>query len=92
MKYTIFLSQKAEEQLDFFTKSGDIPRLKKIKKLLDELEEHPKTGAGNPEQLKHELSGYWSRRIDSKNRMIYSIDNTTIVVDVLSVKGHYNDK
>jgi len=92
MKYTIFLSQKAEEQLDFFTKSGDIPRLKKIRKLLDELEEHPTTGTGKPELLKHELSGYWSRRIDSKNRMIYSIDNATIVVDVLSVKGHYNDK
>ncbi|MDR2962743.1 MAG: Txe/YoeB family addiction module toxin [Bacteroidales bacterium] len=92
MKYTIFLSEKAEEQLDFLVKSGDKPRLKKIKKLLDELEEHPETGSGNPERLKHELSGYWSRRIDSKNRMVYSINNNAITVDILSVKGHYLDK
>ena len=92
MIYTIFLSKKAEEQLDFFKKSGDKLRLKKIKKLIDELEEHPETGSGNPEKLKHELSGYWSRRIDSKNRMIYSISNNSVVVDILSVKGHYFDK
>jgi toxin YoeB len=92
MIYTIFLSKKAEEQLELFKKTGNKPQLKKIKKLLDELETHPETGSGNPEKLKYELSGYWSRRIDSKNRMIYSINNYSVVVTILSVQGHYLDK
>ncbi|MDR2908162.1 MAG: Txe/YoeB family addiction module toxin [Bacteroidales bacterium] len=92
MKYSVYLSKKAEEQLDFFLKVGDVSRLKKIHKLLAELEDHPTTGTGKPEVLKGDLFGYYSRRIDGKNRMIYSINNQTVVVDVLSLKGHYGEK
>ena len=42
-------------------------------KFLEELKETPYTGAGNPEQLKYDLGGYWSRRINKKDRLVYEI-------------------
>ncbi|SFH30190.1 type II toxin-antitoxin system YoeB family toxin [Pedobacter insulae] len=45
-------------------KSGDAVTLKKLKKILEKLSLNPKTGTGKPEQLKHELTGYWSRRVN----------------------------
>ena len=92
MRYEVLLSRTAEDQLEFFKKSGNKARLRKIKNLFEELEVHPTTGTGKPEPLKGDLSGYYSRRIDGKNRMIYLIDNDKIIVEVLSVKGHYFDK
>ncbi|MDR2149098.1 MAG: Txe/YoeB family addiction module toxin, partial [Tannerella sp.] len=47
----------------------------------------PYTGIGKPEPLKHELSGKWSRRIDRKNRFIYSVENE--ILYIYSLKGHY---
>ena len=49
------------------------------------------TGTGKPEQLKH-LNNLWSRRLDKKNRMVYTISEEIITVFVISVKGHYGDK
>ncbi|WP_317193098.1 type II toxin-antitoxin system YoeB family toxin [Pedobacter segetis] len=54
--------------------------------MFKELQEHPKTGVGNPEQLKHKLSGYWSRKINLKDRLIYKIDEVRIIVLILSSK------
>ena len=59
---------------------------------MEELEEHPTTGSGNPEQLKHELSGYWSRKINKKDRLIYQIIETDVLVVIVSALGHYEDK
>jgi len=56
------------------------------------LEEHPETGIGQPEQLKHNLSGYWSRRINQKDRLIYRIDEVIVTVFVISASSHYGDK
>ncbi|MFY7811261.1 MAG: Txe/YoeB family addiction module toxin, partial [Flavobacterium sp.] len=70
-------------------KSGDKKSLKKVNQFLLELEQHPTTGSGNPEQLKHELSGYWSRRINKKDRLIYQIIETEVLVVVVSALGHY---
>ncbi len=56
--------------------------------LLQRLTRHPNTGTGKPEQLKHDLEGYWSRRINQKHRLVYKIlDDTTI--RIYSAKGHY---
>ena len=49
------------------------------------------TGTGKPEQLKH-LTNLWSRRIDKKNRILYTIREEIITVFVISLKGHYGDK
>ncbi|MDD2982532.1 MAG: type II toxin-antitoxin system YoeB family toxin [Crocinitomicaceae bacterium] len=57
-----------------------------------ELEVHPETGTGSPEQLKYSLQKFWSRRINRKDRMIYSINKNTVTVEILSSMGHYSDK
>ena len=52
---------------------------------------NPFTGIGKPEPLKHKYRGYWSRRVDNENRLIYRfIDNITI--EIVKCKGHYYDK
>jgi len=65
---------------------------KKLGKLLEELMEHPRTGTGKPEQLKGDRSGQWSRRITDKHRLVYKINDTEVVVLVLTAYGHYDDK
>lgn len=47
--------------------------MKKITDLLKDIAEYPYTGIGKPEPLKYELAGYWSRRINSEHRIIYSV-------------------
>lgn len=48
--------------------------------------------SGQVEQLKGDLAGMWSRRINKEARMIYSIEDETVTVTVVSLKGHYGDK
>ena len=74
MSYSIEFTPKALEGIDKLRKSGDKPALRKIRKLLDELIEHPYTGTGQPEQLKHNLAGFWSRRINQEHRIVYAVD------------------
>lgn len=92
MTYFIELSKDAQQHLDEWKKSGQKKVLKKIYDLFDELRDHPSTGTGQVEQLKGNLSGLWSRRIDKSSRMIYSIEDDKVIVTVLSLKGHYGDK
>jgi toxin YoeB len=92
MTYTIKLTPEAISDIEFHKKSGDKATLKKISTLLKELAEHPKTGTGQPEELKYDLSGCWSRRINQKHRLVYSIEETQIIVEILQAAGHYGDK
>ena len=92
MIYELILQPEAEQHLKEWHKSGQNKILKKIAKLFAELREHPKTGTGQVEQLKGNLSGFWSRRIDKGSRMIYTIEDEIVVVTVVSLKGHYGDK
>lgn len=92
MKYEIELSDDALEGINTLKKSGDLQALKKLKKLLIELEEHPTTGTGQIEPLKSDKSGLWSRRITGKHRLIYSVNETEVKVLVISTYGHYDDK
>lgn len=88
-KYRIKLQPTAEKHLSAHKRSGNKGNLKKIQVILEELEVHPYKGTGQPEQLKHELSGYWSRRINRKDRMIYRVDEDIVLVLVVSAMGHY---
>lgn len=63
---------------------------KKIASLLSDIERNGNEGLGKPESLKGNLSGYWSRRITEKDRLIYRFDETTIYI--AACKGHYDDK
>lgn len=60
--------------------------------MIEELQDHPKTGTGKPKPLSGNRSGEWSRRITDKHRLIYKIEEDTVIVLVLSAWGHYDDK
>lgn len=60
--------------------SVDKSMLKKINALLKEIERSPFEGTGKPEPLKHQYSGWWSRRINLEHRLVYKIDNFSIVI------------
>lgn len=92
MRYKLVLTPEAERHLEEWRKSGQKKTLLKIAALLEELCEHPTTGTGKVEQLKGDLEGYWSRRIDKSSRLIYRIEEDIITVFVVSLKGHYSDK
>lgn len=92
MKYEIELTDSALKGIKQLRKGGEIQVLKKLKSLLLELEEHPTTGTGKPEQLRGNLSGMWSRRITDKHRLVYEVIEEKILVLVLSTYGHYGDK
>lgn len=92
MSYTLDFSKTALKDIEKHKKSGDKPTLRKIEKLLNELMDHPTTGTGQPEMLKHELAGLYSRRINKKHRLVYSINEQIITVYVLSAWSHYGDK
>lgn len=61
--------------------------LKKINELIKDIKRNGNEGLGKPEALKHELSGYWSRRIDDKNRLIYKIIEDEIII--VACANHY---
>lgn len=84
-------SDKAKADLDFWIKSGNKGILKKIYSLIQDIQLHPYQGIGKPEQLKHQLLGRWSRRINQEHRIIYKVtnENTIEILDILSLKGHY---
>lgn len=92
MIYELILSDEAAAHLIEWRNSGQKKTLKKILDLFAELKEHPRTGTGQVEQLKGELSGKWSRRITKRDRLIYSIEDNKVFVYVLSLKGHYGDR
>lgn len=89
MSYSIEFTAKALEGIEKLKKSGNKPLLQKFRRLLNELTEHPYTGTGQPEQLKHEFAGFWSRRINHEHRIVYVVDEEKIIVTIISAKGHY---
>ena len=70
-----------------FWQTTDKKILKKINALIRDIEKQGIEGIGKPEPLRHELSGYWSRRITEFDRIVYSIDQDTIYI--ISCRGHY---
>ncbi|MDR3302270.1 MAG: Txe/YoeB family addiction module toxin [Spirochaetaceae bacterium] len=60
---------------------------KKIAALIKDISRTPYDGIGKPEALKHELSGWYSRRINDEHRLIYKVENDTLTI--LSCKDHY---
>ncbi|MBP5590180.1 MAG: Txe/YoeB family addiction module toxin [Bacteroidales bacterium] len=73
-------------------KKVDVKTVEKIKELLRDIAEHPYTGIGKPEPLKHNLAGKWSRRINKVDRIIYSVDGDIVLVYIFSMRGHYHKK
>jgi toxin YoeB len=82
-------SLKAKEDYQYFEKHSP-KSLIRIAKLLESIAENPFEGIGKPKQLGHHFSGAWSRRVDTRHRIVYAVDNGQIYI--ISLRGHYGDK
>lgn len=82
----VTFSPQAKEDFDHWLKTNKYIA-KKIIQLIEVTKQDPFKGIGKPETLKHQLSGYWSRRINKEHRLVYSVSENTILI--LSAKGHY---
>ena len=72
-----------------YWQSQDKKTLKRINLLLQDISRNHHAGIGKPEPLKGEFSGFWSRRIDEVNRLVYRIQNGTL--EIMSCRGHYDE-
>jgi len=88
-----FWHEKAWDEY-LYWQNQDKKTLKKINNLIRDIERNGYECIGRPEPLKHQLTGWWSVEIDSKNRMIFKISNfdNNEILNILSCKGHYDDK
>ncbi|CAG2161286.1 MULTISPECIES: Txe/YoeB family addiction module toxin [Cupriavidus] len=68
----------------------DKKTLKRINQLIQQIQRTPFEGIGKPEPLVGNLSGYWSRRIDDANRLMYFADDDSVVL--INCRYHYGDK
>jgi toxin YoeB len=87
MSLPLDLSEQAVEDVAYHKKSGNKVILKKLAILFNEISDHPFTGTGKPEALKHHLSGKWSRRINQEHRIVYEVFDD--YVKIHSLKYHY---
>jgi toxin YoeB len=87
MGYHLDFTDRAKEDVAEHKQAGNKALLNKLLVLLEELTEHPFTGTGKPEPLKHNLSGTWSRRINREHRLVYEVEENIVLI--LSAKDHY---
>ncbi len=87
-KQLLFTPEAWDDYL--YWQKQDRKTLKRINRLISETLRSPFDGAGKPEALRHSLRGYWSRRIDATNRLVYAVEPEQIVV--IACRFHYADK
>lgn len=71
-----------------YWESQDKKTIKRINELIQDIERSSYEGIGKPEQLREDLEGFWSRRIDESNRLVYKMDENEILY-ILSCRSHY---
>ncbi len=72
-----------------YWQTEDRKTLKKINDLIKDISRNGNTGLGKPEPLTGSLSGYWSRRINQKDRLIYALEENQIII--IACRYHYDD-
>ncbi|MGI1678672.1 MAG: Txe/YoeB family addiction module toxin [Cellvibrionaceae bacterium] len=82
----LVFAENAWEDYLYWQKT-DKKLLKRINALIKNIQREPFNGIGKPEPLKHALSGYWSRRINDEHRIVYKIDNESVLIAQL--RYHY---
>ena len=82
-------SDAAWEEFEYWTKQ-DKKTLKKILQLIKDIDRNGYKGIGKPEPLKEDLSGYWSVKIDEKNRIVFRIKDSRL--EIVQCGTHYRDK
>ncbi len=85
---TVWHEKAWEEYLYFQTQ--DKKTLKKINRLIQDIQRNGYNCSGKAEPLKHELSGYWSVRIDESNRIVFRIEGDAL--EIWQCGSHYGDK
>lgn len=80
-------SDEAWDDYLYWFEQGDKSTLRKINRLLKDIDRNPFAGIGKPEPLKHALTGLWSRRITDEHRLIYRVEQGTVYI--YSAKDHY---
>lgn len=88
----LVFSKKALQQIVVIKSCGLVSVQKKLSLLFAEIEIHPTLGTGHVERLKKYKIPTYSRKIDQKNRLIYSLPVDENVVEILPIIGHYGDK
>lgn len=85
----IQISPNALDHLRYWAETN--PRtLTKILNLVEYIRRDPYEGVGQPEPLKHELEGFWSRRIDKEHRIVYKYQEEDELIIIVACKGHYS--
>lgn len=79
-------SEKSWDDYLYWQKT-DKQVLKKINQLIKDIQRNPFDGLGKPEPLKHQFSGFWSRRITDEHRLVYEITSNNIAI--ASCRYHY---
>ncbi|CAM3299016.1 Txe/YoeB family addiction module toxin [Halomonas lysinitropha] len=70
-----------------YWQSRDKKTLKRINTLIKDIQRQPFQGLGDPEPLRHQWSGYWSRRIDREHRLVYKVTDNAVVI--VQCRYHY---
>ena len=91
MMYIVSFTSEAQKTLSKVKKSNS-KLWKKVEKVLHEMADNPKIGTGHPEPLKGGRSITYSRRISAHDRIIYDVYDERLVVLLIKLEGHYNDK
>ena len=86
----VVLLAKAWKDLEYWKQLGNAKIMKRITKLLKDIEQHPFMGIGKPEPLKGNKQGKWSRRITDEHRLVYSVSDGRIYIYVFSMRYHYS--
>jgi len=79
-------TQDAWEDYEYWQKTSK-EKVKQISKLIKTIKRDPFEGIGKPEPLKHDLAGYWSRRIDQEHRLVYEVQDDAIII--VQCRYHY---
>jgi toxin YoeB len=82
----LIFTEKSWDDYLYWQKS-DKQIVKKINQLIKDIKRDPFNGIGKPEPLKHELSGFWSRRITDEHRLVYEVSENSI--GIVSCRFHY---
>ncbi|MCI1673686.1 MAG: Txe/YoeB family addiction module toxin [Bifidobacterium tibiigranuli] len=84
-RHVLWASGVHDDYLEW--KRTDAKRFERIQRLVVDIDQHPFTGLGKPEPLRHNLAGTWSRHVRQEHRLIYHVDNQGI--HLYSVRDHY---
>ncbi len=82
----VIFADRAWDDLTYWV-SHDRKMAKRIIRLIDDIKRHPFDGLGKPEALRHDLAGFWSRRITEEHRLVYAIEGDQLLI--AQARYHY---